>query len=274
MYRSITKTHPVKLAMISLLIVAATYVAFTIGTLLFCPHFNQAQADNGSQTLRVAVDPNLKPFVYTAPNGELLGIDVAVAREVCKDIGKTCEFVVVAWDGLIPSLASGKVDAIITSMSITEARERVVDFTKPYYKTPSQMLAKAGAGVPTKGAIGTLRGSTDEDYALAKLKPAGLEVITYSNQNEAFLDLLSGRLAAVLGPKVELQAGLLDTERGKGLEFVGATISDAEFYGPGVGMAVKQGNVELLAQLNATIDRIHADGTWRTITDSYLGYDL
>lgn len=272
MLPSLTKTHPVKLAMLTLLFVALSYVGLTLATLLFCPHFGSANAE--PSTIKVGVDINLKPFVYQAPNGELLGIDVAVAEEVCRDLGQPCEFVAMDWDGLIPSLNAGKIDVVISSMSITEAREKVVDFTKPYYKSPSQLIAKTGAGIPHGGSVGVLRGSSDEQFAQHELTKQGLKVVSYGNQNEAFLDLNAGRLAAVLGPKVELQAGLLDTEHGKGLQFVGVTFSDVEFYGPGIGMAVKQGNQALLAKLNASIDRIRSDGSWRTITDNYLGYDL
>lgn len=235
---------------------------------------NNQVAANPQDFLRVGVDVNLKPFVYQAPNGELLGIDVAVAEEVCRDVGRPCKFVAMEWDGLILALNVGKIDVVISSMSITEAREKVIDFSKPYYKSPSQLIAKESSEFRHPTPVGVLRGSADEAYALAKLKPLGFEVVAYGNQNEAFLDLGAGRLDAVLGPKVELQAGLLDTEQGRGLQFVGTTFSDTEFYGPGIGMAVKQGNQALLAQLNKSIDRIRADGTWRTITDSYLGYDL
>lgn len=272
MLKGLTKLGRAQLATVFTLFAALAVAAACTVMLLF--YFSLSQASDDQQdTLRVGLDINLKPFIYKAPNGELLGIDVAVAEEVCRDLGKPCEYVPLAWDGLIPSLNSGKIDVIISSMSITEARERVVDFTKPYYQSPAQMVSR-GTEPPKKGSIGVLRGSTDEAYANAKLKPQGLDVVSYGNQNEAFLDLVSGRLVAVLGPKVELQAGLLDTEQGKGLQFVGTTFSDTEFYGPGIGMAVKQGNQALLAQLNKSIDRIRADGTWRTITDSYLGYDL
>lgn len=222
--------------------------------------------------LRVGVDANLKPFVYMDSDGGIKGFDVDVAKKVCERIDRQCVFVPMGWDSLIPALNSGKIDAVISSMSITEEREKVVDFTTPYYKSPSQMMIRAGDSLQSAGdRVGVLRGSTDEAYAKAELD---VQVISYGNQNEAMLDLTAGRIKAVLGPKLELQYGLIDTPQGKGFELTGPLISDERYYGPGIGMAVKEGRPELLQALNDSIIAMKTSKEGESLSRRYFGFNL
>jgi arginine/ornithine transport system substrate-binding protein len=228
-----------------------------------------------NEILRVGVDPNLKPFAYTEPDGSIHGFDIDIAKQVCQDLGHQCVFVPMEWDGLIPGLLSGKVDVIISAMSITEKRAKVVDFSNPYYKSPSQFMTLKGAGAPVVGdAVGVLRGSTDQDFATNSEELTGIKVISYGNQNEAMLDLTSGRLKAVLGPKIELQAGLIDTDKGEPFELTGPMYDDPKYYGPGIGMAVKKGRPDLLNGLNDSIRVMQVDGRWKAISDQYFDFDI
>lgn len=231
-----------------------------------------AHADNA---LRVGVDPNLKPFVYQDTNGEIKGFDVDIAKALCEDIDMECVFVTTDWDGLIPSLNSRKIDAIVSSMSITDDREKVVDFTRPYYKSPSQLMVKEGfTGLSTGDRVGVLRGSTDEAYANDVFRPRGVVVVSYGNQNEAFLDMKAERLVAVLGPSIELHAGLIDTPDGKGYILFGPMLDDPKYYGPGIGIAVRENDTKLTTDLNDAINRIHDSGEWQSISDKYFDFDI
>lgn len=228
-----------------------------------------------AQPLRIGVDPNLKPFVYVQSDGLVHGFDVDIAKNVCDDLGRPCVFMQMDWDGLLPSLQSGKVDVIISAMSITHEREKVVDFTQSYYKSPSQFMLREEDPLPTKGdTIGVLRGSVDEIYAGGVLVREGIKVLSYDNQVNAMLDLKSGRIKAVLGPKIELQAGLVDTPEGKGFVLKGPLYDDPMYFGPGVGMAVRKGEEELLEALNQSILAQRQDGRWQAASDKYFNFDI
>lgn len=221
-----------------------------------------------AEPLRVGVDPNLKPFVYQEASGELAGFDVDVAKEICARVQRDCVFVSTDWDGLIPSLNSRKVDVLITAMSITEDREKVVDFSRPYYKSPSQLLVSSVITQPK--TIGVLRGSVDEVFAKHQFRNA--QVLSYTNQLEALMDLQYGRLDAVLGPRIELQYGLTSDQAGK-FHFTGPVYDDPKYFGPGIGMAVRE-NDPLLAQVNTAITAMRADGTWQKLADRYFEVDI
>ena len=92
------------------------------------------------------------PFNYFDPNGNLTGFDVDVAHALCKDLKRTCEFVPMPWDGILSALLAGKIDAIIGSMAITEARSRQVLFTRPYYESGAQLFTRNGAADPESAA--------------------------------------------------------------------------------------------------------------------------
>ena len=74
-------------------------------------------------------------------NGELIGFELDVGRELAKDMGVDVEFVPTAWDGIIPQLVAGNFDVIISGMSITPARNLTVNFTQPYAYSGLTILA-------------------------------------------------------------------------------------------------------------------------------------
>ena len=92
--------------------------------------------------LKVAIDPTYEPFTFKTPDGKPTGFDVDIANAVCEQIKRKCVFVEQLWDSMIPGLQAKKYDTIISSMSITEDRLKVVDFTDKYYNTPSKIVVK------------------------------------------------------------------------------------------------------------------------------------
>ncbi|MBA4264960.1 MAG: ABC transporter substrate-binding protein, partial [Comamonadaceae bacterium] len=86
--------------------------------------------------LKVAIDPTYEPFTFKTSDGKPTGFDVDIAEALCAEIKRQCVYVEQVWDSMIPGLQAKKYDVIISSMSITEERQKVVDFTDKYYNTP------------------------------------------------------------------------------------------------------------------------------------------
>ena len=229
--------------------------------------------------LRVAIDPTYKPFTYKTEAGEPAGFDVDVAKALCDELKSKCVFVEQAWDGMIPGLQAKKYDVIISSMSITEERLKVVDFTDKYYNTPSRIVVKADTAftdlASLKGKkIGVLKGSTQEKYAMGELKPAGASIVPYEAQDQVYLDIKSGRLDGTVADRVEVTGGFLSKPEGQGYGFVGPVLNDTKYFGYGVGVALRQGETELKDQLNAAIKAIRANGTYDTVAKKYFDFDV
>ena len=128
-----------------------------------------------AKELKVAIDPTYEPFTFKTADGKPTGFDVDIANAVCEQVKRKCVFVEQVWDSMIPGLQAKKYDVIISSMSITEDRLKVVDFTDKYYNTPSRIVVKNDIKfsdvASLKGKkIGVLKGSTQEKYANAELK--------------------------------------------------------------------------------------------------------
>jgi len=86
--------------------------------------------------IRFGVDPNYAPFAYKNNAGKLTGFEVDIGNALCKQLNVSCRWVESDFDGLIPSLNAGKIDAILASMTVTDAREQVIDFSSEVFSQP------------------------------------------------------------------------------------------------------------------------------------------
>ena len=235
-------------------------------------------AKASAQDLKVAVDLSYEPFTYKLPSGQPAGFDIDIANAVCEQIKRKCVFVEQVWDSMIPGLQARKYDIIVSSMSITDERRKVVDFSDRYYKTPSAIVVKKGTEytgpASLKGkAIGVLKGSTQEKWAMGELKPAGVNVVPYEAQDQVYLDINAGRLDGTVADKVEVHGGFLRKPEGKDYGYVGPDQYDTKYYGDGIGIPARKGQKELIGQINAAIKTIRANGTYDKIAKKYFDFD-
>ncbi|QDQ89249.1 transporter substrate-binding domain-containing protein [Alcaligenaceae bacterium SJ-26] len=231
-----------------------------------------------AQDLRVAIDPTYEPFTYKTPDGQPAGFDVDIANALCDQLQRKCVFVEQVWDSMIAGLQSRKYDVIISSMSITDERKRVVDFTDRYYKTPSTIVIRKDhpytGHESLKGLrLGALKGSTQERYAMGVLQPEGATIISYPAQDQVYLDIRSGRLDGTVADKVEVGGGFLSKPEGADYHAVGGDIYDPKYYGEGLGIALRKNREDLKQALNEAIQAIRANGTYEEISRKYFDFD-
>jgi len=246
--------------------------------LLFSVGLMVAAGVAAAQDLKVAIDPTYEPFTYKTADGKPTGFDVDIAQAICDQLKRKCVFVEQVWDSMIPGLQARKYDVIISSMSITDDRKKVVDFSDKYYKTPSGIVVKEGTAysgpASLKGKkIGVLKGSTQEKFAMGELRPAGVTVVPYEAQDQVYLDIKAGRLDGTVADKVEVNGGFLSKPEGKGYGFVGADLYDVKYFGYGVGVAMRKGQDKLKADVNAAIKAIRGDSRYATISKKYFSFD-
>ena len=231
-----------------------------------------------AEELRIGVEGAYPPFSWKEADGSLKGFDIDVAHALCEEMGRTCTLVEQDWDGMIRALLARKYDAIVASMSVTEERKKRVDFTAKYYNTPAMFVVAEGSGLDVSPAglagkaVGVQRGTTHQCF-MEKIYP-DTELRLYATQEEVFLDLAAGRLDAQFSDSLQSDEGFLKTDAGKGFAFAGGPQHDMECHGEGAGIAVRKGEEELLAALNAAIAAIRADGTYKAINDSYFDFDV
>nr|WP_321269919.1 ABC transporter substrate-binding protein [uncultured Tolumonas sp.] len=233
-----------------------------------------------AQDLRLGVEPGYAPFEVKTPEGKLAGFDIDLGNELCKRIAANCKWVEGEFDGLIPSLKAKKIDAILSSMSITEQRQKEIDFTDKLYGTPARLVAASGSTLlPTaeslKGKqVGVFQGTTAETYAKEQWASKGINVVTYQAQELVYADLVNGRLDAAFQDAVAANDGFLKQPQGKGFAFAGPEVNEVKYFGVGAGIGLRKADTALKAQLNKALADMIKDGTYATIAKKYFDFDI
>jgi lysine-arginine-ornithine-binding protein len=249
-----------------------------LGVSLLCAAFG-VQAKDASE-LRFGVDPTYAPFESKAPSGQLVGFEIDLGNEICKRLDVKCVWVETGFDGIIPALQGRKFDAIMSAMSITPKREEQIAFSVPLFNTPSRLIGKEGVDIkPTVASlkdkkVGVAQGSTQEAYAKANWAPAGIEIVSYANQEQVYTDLRAGRIDATLTDMIAGSQGFLKTSQGKGFAFVGAPVSDAKTLGKGAGIGIRKDDMPLRTKIDHAIDAMVKDGTYKKIEQRYFDFDI
>jgi len=221
-----------------------------------------------SGELRVGVSL-ADPWTMKKSASELHGAEIDVANRVAADMGIKPVIRELAWEGLIPALRNGDIDVIIAGMVITPDKALQVNFSRPYASAGISLMANTQLTKSFKTAselnnetvaIGAVANTTQADVAKRIFSKAAIK--TFPSQQQVVDALLEGKLhaAVALDPEPRFlqlkHPDRIDLPLGKPI------INGRE------GFAVRQGDADLLAFLNAWIESREADG-WLDSTRSY-----
>ena len=247
-------------------------------TLAACSFAAQAQAPDWKK-IRIGVEGAYPPFSEVGADGKLKGFEIDLAMAYCAEMKAECTLVQQDFDGLIPALQARKIDAIIASLSITDERKKAIGFSNAYYNTPARFAGKADAKLDFSAAglkgkkIGVQRGTIHETFAAATFKQS--EIVRYATQDQAFLDLKSGRIALTLADLVAIDQGFLSKPDGKGFALIGPVYDDVKYFGVGSGVGMRKADEKVLAKkFNEAIATVRSNGTFKKLNDKYFPYDI
>lgn len=233
----------------------------------------------GEPQLKLGIEAAYPPFAAKTADNQIVGFDYDIGQALCAEMKVQCVWKENEFDGLIPALKVKKVDAIISSMSITPERMKSVDFSDRYYRIPARLVVRKSSGISDipaqlKGLrIGVQRATNFERYVTDKFVPAGAQIVSYGSQNEVFLDLLGGRIDATMASSVAIDEGLLKKPEGKDYAFVGPAFTEEQYFGTGIGVAVRKGD-PLQARFNQALATLRANGTYDRIQKKYFDFDI
>lgn len=232
------------------------------------------------ETLKIGIEAAYPPFASKSPNGEIVGFDYEIGNALCAEMQIKCQWIEQEYDGLIPALKVKKVDAILSSMSITEERKKSVDFTDRYYQSPARLVMKSGtqigddlSGLSGK-RIGVQRSSIHDRFATETLEPKGAEIVRYTSQNEIYLDMNSGRLDGTVADQIVLSESFLKLPAGHGFAFAGPQLTDPKYFGNGIGIALRKGDTPHVQRFNDAIKALRAKGVYQAINAKYFDFDV
>ncbi|ETS29449.1 MULTISPECIES: arginine ABC transporter substrate-binding protein [Photorhabdus] len=218
----------------------------------------------GKETLRFATEATYPPFEFIDANNKIQGFDIDLANAICEQINATCTFTNQSFDSLIPSLKFRRFDALVAGMDITPERQKQVDFTDTYYDNSAIFITvkdKVSSIAELKGKqVGIQNGTTHQKYLMEQRKE--IKTVPYDSYQNAILDLKNGRLEAVFGDTAVVNEWLKKNEN---LSTVGNKVTDKNYFGIGLGIAVRKGNKELQDKLNKALAEIKRDGTYDII---------
>ncbi|WP_192456806.1 arginine ABC transporter substrate-binding protein [Musicola keenii] len=219
---------------------------------------------SATDTLRFATEASYPPFESVDASNQIVGFDIDLANALCKQIQATCTFSNQAFDSLIPGLKFRRFDAVIAGMDITPERQQQVSFTQPYYENSAMFIAQkekiANVAALSGKRVGVQNGTTHQKFLLDKHKD--ITVVPYDSYQNAVLDLKNGRLDAVFGDTAVVNEWL---KQNQGLAAIGDKVADKDYFGIGLGIAVRQNNDELVKKFNAALNTIKQDGTYQAI---------
>ena len=226
-----------------------------------------------AQDLRIAFDIPYEPFEYRDDNGELTGFEVELATAMCEELQANCEFVIQAWDGMIPGLLARKFDLIMSSMSITPERAERVLFSEPYYITPGGWFGPESFNTDVTDmdamkdkTVGVQRGTTMNTYVTENMGGV-VNIKRYTTAEDMVLDLEGQRLDVVF---VDYPVGEQTVLNKEGYKEVGEPVK----LGEGVGVAMRKRDAKLADDVNAALKKLKEDGTYDTIMQKYFNYDI
>lgn len=224
-----------------------------------------------SDELVVGMELAYPPFETTDENGDPAGISVEMAYALGEYLGRPVRIENMAWAGLIPALTTGKIDIILSSMTITEERAQTVNFSDPYAKAQLSLLVYKDSPVQSfddlkaegrKLAVKT--GTTGYLFALANLPEEN--IVAFDKETACVLEVTQGRADAFIYDALTIYRNAQenpDTTRAVFTPFQ----EEYEYW----GMALNKDDTELLEQVNAFIAQYQADGKMNELADTYLG---
>lgn len=228
--------------------------------------------------LRIGVEGAYPPFSEVTAGGQLKGLEIDLARHWCAHMKRDCELVQLAFDGLIPALQARKIDAIVASLAITEARQKAIAFSRPYYSTPQTFVARKGTASDISPAalkgkrIGVQSATINEGYVAALYRQS--QITRYATQDQVYLDLTSGRIDYTLVDSTAAGT-FLKSPSGKALTTVGPPLTDPKYFGIGVGVGLRKADAKTLGvAFTAAITAGRADGSFQRMSRQYFPYDI
>ncbi|MGP4845561.1 transporter substrate-binding domain-containing protein [Marinobacter sp. 1Y8] len=223
-----------------------------------------------AETLRAVTDPSFVPFeMMDQDSGKMIGFDMDILAAVAERAGFEYELNTMDFNGIIPALQTGNVDIALAGITITEAREKIVDFSDPYYDSGLRLLVKKGddsikAVSDLEGKkVGTKIGSTSYDYLTKNIKDNG-GVTPYPGSADMYMALMSGSVDAVFydAPNV----GYFASTKGKGRVTTVGKLYEGQQY----GIALKSGS-KWVDGVNEAIAEMKEDGTYKEIYEKWFG---
>jgi ABC-type amino acid transport substrate-binding protein len=216
-------------------------------------------SSGGGEPLTVGSDIPYPPFEQGKP-GHYTGFDIELIEAIAEKMGRTAEVQDTSFETIFRDVGQGKFEAVISAATITPEREKAVDFSNPYYLSEQAVLVKEGSEIKSLSdlegkTVGVQQGTTGQE--LAKEKANASEVRPFPEGPDAVNALKAGTVEAVV---IDAPVAQDAVEKSGGIEIAEKVPTEEEY-----GIAVGQGETELLEEINTGLKEVEGDGTYAKI---------
>jgi len=247
-------------------IVLLVMLVFTYSLLATgCQDKNKSTAKD---TLIIGMELAYPPFEMTDEKGSPKGVSVDLANELGKALGKKVVIQNTAFDGLIPALKTGKIDLIISSMTITDERKQSIDFSDPYLSTGLCLLVGIKSPVKTIDdldkpgmTVAVKKGTTGHTFVTQKFKNAKLLVL--DKEAAAVLEVVQGKADVFIYDQMSTYQNWK-----KNQNTTKAILNP--FQQEKWGIALRKGDDQLKAQINQFLKTFREQGGFERLGDAHL----
>jgi polar amino acid transport system substrate-binding protein len=222
-----------------------------------------------SNELVVGMDLSYPPFETIDPSGKPTGVSVEIAEALAQSLNRPLRIENIPFTGLIPSLQTGKIDCIISSMTDTPERRGSVAFSEPYVGTGLALLvgkdspAASIADIDQPGkTLAVRQGTTGEVWARANIQNA--KILALEKESSAVLEVVQGKADAFIYDQMSIWKNA--QEQPEKTRALLAPVRKEKW-----AVALRQDDTALLEKINAFFREFRAAGGFEKLGDKYLG---
>jgi polar amino acid transport system substrate-binding protein len=211
----------------------------------------------------VCSDVPYEPFEFQK-DGKIVGFDMDIANEVAKDLKAELNVVDSSFEAIETGTALTGCDVSISSISITDTRKNVMDFSNPYLDDDLTLVATSSSGISNldgaKGKkVGVQQATTGAQYA----KDKGIDAQQFEDSGLLVQALKAGTIDAAVGNQSVLGYAIMDDSKLKRVEDYAT--------GEKLGISIKKGNTAMADAVNATLKRLTDDGSMKKFETTWFG---
>ncbi len=244
-------------------------IAWELGVLILAATLVSCKPASTDSTLVVGMELAYPPFEMRDASGAPSGVSVAIAQALGQSLGREVVIENLAFDGLIPSLKTGKIDLIISSMTANEQRAKSIDFSEPYLKTGLCLLVAKDSPVEGfedlvsgDGKVAVKNGTTGHQHAVSLLPTE--RVLVLDSESSCVLEVVQGKATAFIYDQMSTYKNWQrhpSTTR--------AILKPFKEESWAIG--IRKGQSELLASVNQFLAEFREQGGFAALGDRFLG---
>jgi polar amino acid transport system substrate-binding protein len=219
--------------------------------------------------LVIGMEMSFPPFEMQDTSGQPAGVSVEMAKAMGKYLQRPIRFENIPFDGLIPSLKTGKIDLVISSMTVTQERSKSIDFSDPYLKMGLSILANQNSSIQSIAdvdkpniTVAVKKATTGHIYAIQHFHNA--KILIFSDSSTCATEVAQGKADCMIYDQISIFANWRKYQ-----DSTRAILQP--FQTEEWAMGIRKGNDELRTQVNAFLKQFKENGGFNDLGNKYFG---